>query len=417
MENETVKINRFILFINYVIAGIVLFNANTLWANDPDVTISSYLYYVLMACMFFLVDYFIKMSSGKINTNTLMAILGFTVYTIIFLIFNSFNKLEVIKIVAFIILSILLIDYELQINGRVPTVLVCYKNLMMVIAITSLFFWVFGSLLHIISASGVAKLTWNAGQNAYQFVPSYYGVYFETQSYDIVRNTLVFTEAPMASANLSFAFLIAIVEQSDIKKLITKQQLLFTITIISTLSTTGITVVIFTLLLKYVLANNGGSFARSFMILIVPIISILAIYVVYHLISQKAGTSSGSVRLDDYTVGFNAWKAAPIFGTGFENTDYIRSFMAPWRSNVGLGNSVSEILPNGGVYLFIGYLYAIIKGIYLSKVQRNNHLMILLIMLAYILAVTIIPYSYIVLLLLVWGCRTTVQNQNLSKKG
>ena len=56
--------------------------------------------------------------------------------------------------------------------------LIKYSNIVLVISLVSLFFWSFGSVLEMISPNGLIPTKWGEER----FLPTYYGIYFETQN-------------------------------------------------------------------------------------------------------------------------------------------------------------------------------------------------------------------------------------------
>ena len=155
-----------------------------------------------------------------------------------------FNVLPAIKF-SFTIL-LFLFFFIIQESNERSEVLLKYRNVVFIIALVSLFFWLLGSILHFLHPSGIVQSVWTGDPKV---VPSYYGFYFETQKlYGVIRNTAIFTEAPMSSLHFSIAMLVEV--YVDKKKSLFKI-FLFSIAILSSFSTTGIILLIVVYYINY----------------------------------------------------------------------------------------------------------------------------------------------------------------------
>lgn len=272
-----------------------------------------------------------------------------------------------------------------------------FSNIVFVIGIASIIFWLFGSLAGIIKPTGYIYSTWT-GDDTAKWVASYYGVYFETQSSDLFgmvsdsilhRNTAIFTEAPMASFVFCMAFLSEFLMRNKINR---HRVSLFILFILSTMSTTGVITLVLAFCLRYIL--NMDRKRRSAIILLLPIIVVACWLVLDFFISQKLATSSGSTRADDFMAGYKAWMTAPLFGRGDKALEVIQYYMSYFRKyNLGFSNSPMLILSSGGIYLFLPYLLSTIKGI--AKVIRRGqwHKMAFYFLFLFMFVITICPFQ------------------------
>ena len=120
------------------------------------------------------------------------------------------------------------------------------EKIIIVIAVVSLTFWLVGSLLGIIQPSGIEYTIWSSTDGSEVPVNNYYHLYFETQyqhffTTTIIRNSAIFTEAPMCSFMFCFAFLVELFKK---KKYNVKICILLLISIVTCISTTGYVVAI-----------------------------------------------------------------------------------------------------------------------------------------------------------------------------
>ena len=97
------------------------------------------------------------------------------------------------------------------------------EQIIIVISIVSLSFWLVGSILGIIQPSGVEYTIWSSTDGSEVPINTYYHLYFETQYqrfFDtmFVRNSAIFTEAPMSSFMFCFAFLVELFKKKQYKE-------------------------------------------------------------------------------------------------------------------------------------------------------------------------------------------------------
>lgn len=335
-------------------------------------------------------------------------VLGYIIFLLVLILLSVVHGFDTNSIIIAIKFSMVFLYYILdKKEGGIPEILFKYRDVICCIAIASLMFWLFGSILSFIKPSGVVYSDWS-GTNIAKKCINYYYVYFETQRSDaggflsslLVRNSAIFTEAPMASFHFTLALIIECFLTSKPRK---KTVYLLAITIISTIATTGL-VILLVLLAKYWLTKKSKN--SSVQLLKYPVIilgSIACIFIINELIVTKLDSSSGSVRIDDYKVCFKVWLQHPLFGCGVGNNDYIKSFMDSWRrTNQGLSNSLGQILAQGGILLFFFYILCIIRGLIRSikKKQKNQFWFFLLFVL--IFSITVVSYNLIVVVVLLW---------------
>lgn len=123
-----------------------------------------------------------------------------------------------------------------------------YSNIVTIIAIISLVFWFFGSLLNYLEPSGIVNIYW--GKDI--VVSNYHYVYFQWQNDAVLfgktfyRNIGIFSEAPMYVIHLSIAFMSSLFS----KERNTFKLCVLFITMITTFSTAGIIIILLMIILK-----------------------------------------------------------------------------------------------------------------------------------------------------------------------
>lgn len=273
-----------------------------------------------------------------------------------------------------------------------------FADIVLIIAVISLFFWVFGSVLGYLHPTGYLYTTWT-GNDSLKRAASYYGIYFETQSEtlfgltanEIVRNTAIFTEAPMASMVFSIAFLVEWLLRDRFNW---KRCMIFVVVIISTISTTGCTVLILAVGMRFMFTKARTKGFFSLKVILLPAALTLALIILIFFIRQKLGTGSGSTRVDDFAAGYRAWLDAPLFGNGYGNSDAYEQYMSEFRrDNLGISNSLTPMLAYGGIYLFLPYLFAMVYGFFNMAVRRIWHKMIFYLIFLYTFVITVCPFN------------------------
>lgn len=340
----------------------------------------------------------------KIKITSTILVGAFTLYCLIFNVVRPYKEsIFWMTAIAEMVIMLCVVNKNNNINPQ--KILIAFSNIVAMISIISLFFWFFGSVLKIISPSGTVYTTWtNSGEP--KAIPSYYGLYFETQFLEmpfwgkVVRNSAVFTEGPMATFNFSLAFLIDLfVAQKQNKCKI----FILAITIFSTFTTSGWLILVIGLFLYYLIKIPRNKVLRAIKILIVPAIISVSVIVALSMIGSKFGTSSGLIRMDDYVAGYLAWKEHKLFGAGYENYEFIEQFMQSWRNyNTGFSNSPMRILACCGIYIGILYIYAFAKGIIFSVKEKNMRLLIYVIATLLLFLTMMVPYQYIILINITW---------------
>lgn len=322
------------------------------------------------------------------------------------------DALKSSSIITILIQILAIVAYCFLVEDSVDDTMRKYSNIVLVIAAVSLFFWVFGSLLGRIQSTGSLYTTWT-GNDSLKKATSYFGIYYETQSVTffgltvnkIVRNTAIFTEAPMASMIFGIAFLDEMLMRD---KLNWKRCIILAAAVISTISTTGVTVLIIAIGLRYVFSKSRTKGRLSLKFILLPAAFVVALVALNFLLEQKMGTSSGSTRLDDFVAGYKAWMDAPFFGNGYGNSESYQRYMSAFRSNnTGFSNSPMQVLAYGGIYLFLPYCLAAVSGLVRLVKRKQWHRMAFYLVFLYAFIITICPFQMLTFYLFISMARET----------
>lgn len=266
------------------------------------------------------------------------------------------------------------------------------ENIIIVIAIVSMAFWVAGSLLGLIHSNGVEYTTWSKDGSEVA-INKYYHLYFETQVQNffgvkVVRNSAIFTESPMSSFMFCTALLVELYkkEKPDYRKIV-----FLIIAVASTVSTTGYVIVIAAVFGKYIMSQTHNKITAIIRMALIPVSLIVLVMIADRLLQSKLESSSGSARLDDFAAGFKAWLDHPMMGNGYNNTNSYMQYMSTYRmNNTGFSNSLMQILAFGGLYLLAPYVGSVGYGVYkiVRKRDWNELAFVLLFVVMFIFTIT-----------------------------
>ncbi len=262
-----------------------------------------------------------------------------------------------------------------------------YADILSVVAIVTVFFWLFGALLGIIPNTGYVYTNWETVFSPK--VPTWFHMFYTTQrsemfGLDIMRNTALFTEAPMAAFHFSLALIINMFLKGGKKW----QQIALTTALLTTLSVTAYMLLLFAYLAKFLITRSKNHIIRFIKIVIVPAVGVIAGIVAIYLISTKLESGSGSSRMDDFRMGFELWAQNPIFGYGYKSADV---------AHVGYSNSVIPILTQGGIFFAVFYLINFGIGIYQAAIRKNINQLIFIGLFLFLFVITNVAFQHLTL--------------------
>ncbi|MBQ9659591.1 MAG: hypothetical protein IJV31_12730 [Clostridia bacterium] len=364
MNNEKNIVKIIDTSLEYIIAFIIILNTNSVFANLTKIDL-----HLNVVLIFILSIYFLRKIIKRDIKTTYLNIKGeiskyykiFSIYILYLVFFLIFNRNEFKRFISVFMIIFPLLTYIFINNGGVK-IFRKIINIMFVLATISLIFYLLVSIFRIIKPTNYVEIEWGGIHN----INSFCNIYFETQRFDglglhIQRNTGIFVEAPMYSLCLCIAVAL---EEFIVKRRKIIINIILILTIITTFSTTGIITISYIYILKIVnkfITKKYINKRKKFIMIFITIILII-IAGIYFI--QRIQTSSGSIRLDDYKASFKAWKDAPLFGNGYQDTDSIKKYMSPFRYyNMGLSNSIMVLLAQCGIYFSILYIYPFIETI------------------------------------------------------
>ena len=276
-----------------------------------------------------------------------------------------------------------------------------YSNVMVIIAVASLVMWFLCSILQVVPATSFFPYEWGS---SIDFIPTYWGVYFETQSIaplgeKIWRNTGIFNEGPMYNMALCVAFIIEYFIQPFRSK--TKLWIL-AIAIFTTFTTTG---QFFLMGIGiWSVFNRMGRRYRILLLLVVPILLYFGYVVAGTLLANKkatGGEDSMNLRTEDITWCMEAGMEHPMLGVGLT----LREGESLWHGKtLGRSNSLFAVFARGGLFVLILYIGALLLIPYLYYIKYKDPKWFYdMFYFFLVFTVTVSFLNYLTLLFIAWG--------------
>lgn len=261
--------------------------------------------------------------------------------------------------------------YLMQQRGLFLIFCRCYTFVAASFGLVSVLVWVLGPILHLVSGTSMVEYTWNSAGTV-SLAQGYFGLVYETQTISfgpisLWRNTGIFLESPM----YSFALCIALGFEAFLQHHPGKALcLILSVTIVTTVSTTGIVFIAYCVFCAVVRrVASGGLSRRARLGIAVLLAATVVISVLFT--ADKLLSSSGGTRIDDFRAGFLAWIQHPLLGGGFDGATAYRQFVSAYRlDNQGFSNSLFDVLMKGGMALGLVYVVQFVGLFYRGGRKR-----------------------------------------------
>lgn len=373
------------IILEYILVIFIILDCNSVLIHrlDKHINVKLIIVFISIILLLLLIAQ-IKLSKKDIVSFTSI-FLFLIFYFMVFLSFNmTNNKIQfLVRFICFLPIMILCFLLYKKVN-KTFTLYYRFSDVMILIAITSIIFWIGCSILNIIPFNSQVPIEWGGNR----IINGFYNIYYETQQINFLgfvgwRNTGIFTEAPMFSLCLSIAF---ITEMFLKERLCYKRILILVIAIVTTLSTTGYIIVLFSIFVKIVTYRGvKNKVIKILKVFFTIMITFLVLYLVVIILKDKATSDSYSVRVNYYIKELSVWKENLIFGSGYGINER------------GSSNSIGVILADGGLWLIFIYIYSF--AIYFLQ-RKNRNLMWFSICFFLLSVVTVFPYSMMMIMFL-----------------
>lgn len=386
--------NNIFNFFEYIIAISFLLHCSTMWSYIPEIRgiFSGINYFFLLigtvGCILLSLKKII--ANHRRTRNTFISVFALIAYFFVYYIVTSSNLTNIFRFATAWILLFAYFRLSKDKHNAV-SVLGKYKKMVVLVAVVSIIFWIFGSQFGVIRPSSEIYSDWSD-----RYVNSYMYLYFEPQyihgfwgSSILVRNSAIFTEAPMCALAFCTALLVELFLEKKTNLFVCG---VLTIGILTTISGTGYIVLILAYYFYFILSNKKGIFYQAVRVFLV-FLSFGVVIGLYYILANRVTSLSGNIRIDDLKAGIQAWKEKLIFGNGIYNLSAIQKHMSSFRSyNVGFSNSIFQILSDGGIYLFGLYLVSGIKGIMTCLIKKDTYGTVFIILVIVLFALVISSY-------------------------
>lgn len=249
-----------------------------------------------------------------------------------------------------------------------------YTNIVAIICLLSLVFYIFASNLHLISPTAIYssdEVGW--GTNVYK---DYFHLYCEGQEvyalgYSGVRNIALFVEGPM----LTFVGCLALYYELflRIKGIRNAVALTIILAIASSLSTTGLLLIA---VMPYLRSYDRIKKNKFLKFVCLPVVIAVLVYFGAYVIQDKfvSNVYSASVRTDDILASLKCFTSDPINGIGYNNLKGINPFRIYKRTDAGLSTGLGGILAYGGLLWGLWYIVPVVIAVkkYISQPKYRN---------------------------------------------
>lgn len=222
-----------------------------------------------------------------------------------------------------------------------------------VLALVSLFFFTFGQNLSIIKPNRSVMIAWGGNQD----VLSWFGIHFNAQgtSYNGFthgRNTGIFVEAPQYAFLLCYALIIELFMN---KKTSIIKTFILLLTIYSTVSTTGIMIMIISLGIRFVIYRPKTRLLKYLKSAIIPFLVLFLILTVFSIYKEKTTFGySYAIRSNNNKLAWINFLKSPIIGMGFKS-DVL-------GISGGNTSTLTQSLQEGGLLFFSFYFFPFLKS-------------------------------------------------------
>lgn len=353
----------------YIIALLLLFDGGSMYLCIVGSPISGG---ILKVLLIFLCLIYVALRKHFIQ-NSLLASFVLVAYMAVYMFATRYNT-ELCLLYTAVFVVLLLYSSDLLFNKEIGLLFDAFSTTVVVFAIISLFFWLFGSLLHFIPKKAVLYI-W--GREYAYLGYNYFYVYFENPiqaAGSIIRNTGVYTEAPGYVDRLVFALCIELFYRKGKNNKFRIGILI--LTLLTTLSSKAFILLIYLIGVKWAFYASVKSKWRAivhFFIIIMAGVGAL-IMLNYIMTTEMSTASSRLARYDHLQSGIKTFLQHPIFGVGYNNTEAIAKNHLYRSTPIGASMGIATFLGEGGLYMFLLYVgSAVSAGLYFLKYNRERN--------------------------------------------
>lgn len=348
------------------------------------------LYFIIFSILILLSLIFLKYNEVSINkkifnvmffSNTLLfCTLGFR----LFFAMDINLKANVMIVLLFTIFFDLTLIYFSTGKSSILLFIKDTSLMIFILAVISLFFFIFAQNLGIISPNKSVQIAWGGNHE----ISSWFGIHFNPQgtSYNGFihgRNTGIFVEAPQYAFMLCYAL---ISELFINKKTSSVRVFILLLTIYTIVSTTGIIVMLLSLGAKLYIYKPKNRFLKYLKGVLGPLLVIFLFLIVFGIYKEKTNFgNSAAIRSNNNKVAWMNFLKSPLIGMGFKSD----------ALGISGGNTstLTQVLQEGGLLFFVYYFYPFLSS-WLFFYRRKKFSQGLFISLYFVLLIpTVMTYT------------------------
>lgn len=282
------------------------------------------------------------------------------------------NAGEFIKLFLLGAPALFLLFVELYRQDRLMKLMSRFVDVVCILAVISLVFWYLAVIAKTIEPNMYIPITWGNFTYAEGFYGFHYAFQLDTTFFPnefIYRNSGIFAEAPMFNLWLDFSLAIEMFLREKTSKF---RVILLIVTILTTMSVTGIIFVALCLVLSAMVHFKEMKRLNKGLLMILGMVTIPALFIVLvESLTLKGDTQSFEMRLSDYIGGIRLWIDYPLFGAGFGNLKALQPYVYTPDGAFGFSNSIMAVLSTGGAWMavvyYVPYLAMLFPGVTGSK--------------------------------------------------
>ena len=389
--------SRFVDFLEYVLLFLVILEFNTAYLEFGR--FPTFLFYGTVFLTFLLLLF----RKGAINIGPLLVFYYLGSFLPLMNVYPGTEK-RFIKLFWIVIPLFMLYFSSLRRVSfdRIISFLIKYSNIVVILALISLVYWVFGTNLEMIQPTLYVPNSWRG--DGVRLIPTYHFIYFETQQssfmgYETVRNSGIFNEGPMYNMVLCVALSMELFLRT--RKSVWRIIVLI-ITIFTTFTTTGF--LFLGVAIAWVVFVFFSQKARVFIIASLPLLIIGMMNFSNAIVEDKEDSSSGASSVDarttDILTCIDIGLANPVLGQGL----FTKKAAENEGGTYGFSNSLFTIFADGGLYTVFLYFAALVL-IPLRYFSRKRMIFWPLLMFSFfiIFAFTASPFKVLTLLFVAFG--------------
>ena len=292
-------------------------------------------------------------------------------------------------------------------------------NVVCVLGVVSVFFWVFGVLLGWIQPNMQTEIKWGH----FTEIDGFFGIHFAFQQdttffkgQHLYRNSGIFAEAPMFNlwADLALAVELLLKEKPSKVKIA-----VLCVTIVTTLSTTGLIFIALCFglwgLLHIKKLGKLKPWIKWLLIGGLVVAALVAGYALYRLMAVKIQTVSFLMRLSDYVGAVVLWLKHPVFGSGFANLATLVGYVYSPNGTVGFSNSITGVLATGGLWMELVYLIPHV-GTMIPAFTKNKRVCLFAVCFFYLFFTTAFFARYLAVVMIAFGIVILLQKEGQDAK-